>query len=193
MEKKNDRQWKVLESKYVIKRPWLTARVDKVQLPTGVVNDEYYVLEYPDWINVIAITEEGKFVLVRQYRHGIRRMCLELCAGVVDPPDKSPLEAARRELWEETGYGGGQWSLLMKAAPNPGAMNNSTYCYLAEGVTQISTQHLEATEDITVHLLDEQQVLELLEKDEIKQALMIAPLYKYFYGKIGKNAPRSAE
>ena len=76
MEEKNDRQWKVLESKYVIKRPWLTARVDKVQLPTGVVNDEYYVLEYPDWINVIAITEEGKFVLVRQYRHGIRRMCL---------------------------------------------------------------------------------------------------------------------
>ena len=62
-------------------------------------------------------------------------------------------------------------------------MNNSTYCYLAEGVTQISTQHLEATEDITVHLLNEQQVLELLEKDEIKQALMIAPLYKYFYGK----------
>lgn len=183
----------MLESKYVIKRPWLTARVDKVQLPTGVVNDEYYVLEYPDWINVIAITEEGKFVLVRQYRHGIRRMCLELCAGVVDPSDKSPLEAARRELWEETGYGGGQWSLLMKAAPNPGAMNNSTYCYLAEGVTQISTQHLEATEDITVHLLNEQQVLELLEKDEIKQALMIAPLYKYFYGKIGKNAPRSAE
>ena len=54
MEEKNDRQWKVLESKYVIKRPWLTARVDKVQLPTGVVNDEYYVLEYPDWINVIA-------------------------------------------------------------------------------------------------------------------------------------------
>lgn len=48
MEEKNDRQWKVLESKYVIKRPWLTARVDKVQLPTGVVNDEYYVLEYPD-------------------------------------------------------------------------------------------------------------------------------------------------
>ena len=56
-------RWKTLKSEYLIRRPWLTARRDAVQLPTGVINDEFYVLEYPDWINVIAITKDGKMVM----------------------------------------------------------------------------------------------------------------------------------
>jgi hypothetical protein len=59
----NDRKWEVLHSEYLIQRPWLTARRDCVRLPNGVENDEYYVLEYPDWVNVIAITAEGKFLM----------------------------------------------------------------------------------------------------------------------------------
>ena len=62
-------KWKTLDSRYIIRRPWLTARVDRVQLPDGRINPEHYVLEYPDWVNVTAITAEGKFVFVRQYRH----------------------------------------------------------------------------------------------------------------------------
>ena len=68
----DDRKWEIIESEYLIRRPWLTARRDRVKLPTGVEIPEYYILEYPDWVNVIAITKEGKFVLVRQYRHGIK-------------------------------------------------------------------------------------------------------------------------
>lgn len=68
----NDRKWEVLHSEYLIQRPWLTARRDCVRLPNGVENDEYYVLEYPDWVNVIAITAEGKFLMERQYRHGLQ-------------------------------------------------------------------------------------------------------------------------
>ena len=64
-------KWKTLETKYIIRRPWLTARVDKVQLPSGVINPEHYVLEYPDWVNIIAITTDGLYVLIRQYRHGL--------------------------------------------------------------------------------------------------------------------------
>ena len=71
-------KWKILDSKYIIKRPWLTARVDKVELPNGVVNPEYYVLEYPTWVNVIAITAEGKFVMVEQYRHGLANVLRNL-------------------------------------------------------------------------------------------------------------------
>ena len=67
-----DKQWTVLESEYLIRRPWLTARRDRVRLPNGVENNEYYVLEYPDWVNVIALTEDGKFIMERQYRHGLR-------------------------------------------------------------------------------------------------------------------------
>ena len=64
--------WKKLSSEYIIQRPWLTARCDKVELPNGTVHDEYYVLEYPTWINVVAETEEGMLVLERQYRHGLQ-------------------------------------------------------------------------------------------------------------------------
>ena len=64
-------RWTTLSSEYLIRRPWLTARRDKVQLPDGRVHPEYYVLEYPGWVNVIAETKEGLLVLERQYRHGL--------------------------------------------------------------------------------------------------------------------------
>ena len=182
MEKtKNIEKWKTLGSEYLIKRPWLTARRDCVQLPSGVVLNEYYVLEYPAWINIIARTKNGDYVVIRQYRHGLDDVFWEIVAGVVDESDKSPLDAAKRELWEETGYGGGEWRLLAKIAPNPGAMNNLCYCFVAEGVEKISDQHLEKTEDIAVHLMSEKEVKRETTNGGLMQALMLAPLYKYMY------------
>lgn len=81
----DDRKWEIIESEYLIRRPWLTARRDRVKLPTGVEIPEYYILEYPDWVNVIAITKEGKFVLVRQYRHGIKETRYEIAPEFVKP------------------------------------------------------------------------------------------------------------
>jgi len=171
---KDDRKWEVIESEYLIKRPWLTARRDRVKLPTGVEIPEYYILEYPDWVNVIAITCEGQFVMVRQYRHGIRETRYEICAG------EEPLVSAQRELYEETGYGNGSWSKLMTISGNASTMTNMTHCYLATDVEAISTQHLEDTEDLSMHLLSREEVKTLLMNDEVKQALMAAPLWKYF-------------
>ena len=93
----DDRKWEIIESEYLIRRPWLTARRDRVKLPTGVEIPEYYILEYPDWVNVIAITKEGKFVLVRQYRHGIKETRYEICAGVCETGEE-PLLSAQREV-----------------------------------------------------------------------------------------------
>jgi 8-oxo-dGTP pyrophosphatase MutT (NUDIX family) len=178
----DDRKWEILSSEYLIQRPWLTARRDHVKLPTGVENKEYYILEYPDWVNVIAITKEGEFVMIRQYRHGLGETRYELSAGVCEEGE-DPMESARRELYEETGYGGGEWQLWMTVSPNPSTSTNLTYSFLATDVERISTQHLESTEDITVHLLSEAEVRALLENDEIRQALMAAPLWKYFASK----------
>lgn len=174
-----DRKWEVLESEYLIRRPWLTARRDHVKLPTGAEISEYYVLEYPDWVNVIAITREGKFVLIRQYRHALGETRYEICAGVCEKGEE-PLESARRELYEETGYGRGEWSKLMTISANASTMTNLTHCFLAINVEPISTQHLEATEDLTVHLMSAEEVKQLLLNDEVKQSLMAAPLWKYF-------------
>lgn len=172
-------RWKTLKSQYIIRRPWLTARRDAVQLPNGEINDEFYVLEYPDWVNIIAITPEGQFVFVRQYRYALDLDSIELCAGVIDPGE-TPLQGARRELLEETGYGGGQWRKFMTIGQNPSTCNNLTHCFIATGVQKLQDQHLDRTEDIEVTLLTRQEVLDLLNSDTLKQALMLAPLWKYF-------------
>ena len=105
--------WKTLKSEYLFKRPWLTARRDTCQLPDGRINDEYYVLEYPTWVHVLALTKDGDMVIIRQYRHGLGRTCFEIVAGCVEEGE-DPLVAAQRELLEETGYSGGEWSEVMQ-------------------------------------------------------------------------------
>lgn len=180
MEKKyDDKKWKTLHSEYLFKEPWLTARRDHVRLPSGQEIKDYYVLEYPDWVNTVALTREGKFVMVRQYRHGLGETRFELCAGVCEPHE-SPLQAAQRELLEETGYGHGRWTPLMTLSGNTSTTNNLTHCFLALDVEPVSGQHLEPTEDISVYLLTEEEVRRLLYQDELRQALMAAPLWKYF-------------
>lgn len=171
------RKWETLSSHYIIKRPWLTARRDEVKLPNGTVYPEYYVLEYPDWINVVARTKDGKYVMVRQYRHGIREVVNELCAGVIEKGEE-PEVAARRELLEETGFGGGNWSLIATLSANASAMNNTTYCFLATDVEKVAAQHLDETEDLITLLLSRDELLAMMDNGTPKQALMAAPLWK---------------
>lgn len=175
-------KWRLVNSEYLIRRPWLTARRDTVELPDGRINDEFYILEYPTWVNVIAIDKDGRFVMVEQFRHGLGEVYTELCAGVAEEGEE-PVDAAKRELLEETGYTGGTWILLNKISQNPSTCTNYTYCFLAEGVEKTDSQHLDATEDVNVKLLSEQEVLDMLKNDEIKQSLMATPLWHYFYKK----------
>ncbi len=172
-------KWTVPHAEPPTRRPWLTARRDKVRLPNGVINPEYYVLEYPDWINIIAITVDGRMVFERQYRHGRGEVGYEIPAGVCEPGE-TPEQAARRELLEETGFGGGSWRLNMVAAPNPSTSTNLCYSFIATGVHKIGDQRLEATEDIAVHLLYEDEVLHLMREGKIIQAPMLCSLWKYF-------------
>ncbi|MBQ3440658.1 MAG: NUDIX hydrolase [Bacteroidales bacterium] len=174
------KKWKVLSSEYLFRRPWLTARKDVVQLPDGRVNPEYYILEYPDWVNVIALTDDGRMILERQYRPGLAKTCYEIPCGVIEEGE-TPLEAAKRELLEETGYAGGDWQEWMTLSPNPSTSTNLTHSFLVKGVKKVSGQHLDATEDIEVSLHPQEYVLELLQNNQILQALMAAPLWMYFY------------
>ena len=82
--KKPEDAWEIISSEYLHKAPWLTVRKDHVVLPNGNHIPSYYILEYPDWVNTLAITREGQFVFIRQYRHGIQETCYELCAGVCE-------------------------------------------------------------------------------------------------------------
>ena len=174
------KKWKTIKSEYLFRRPWLTASLDQIALPDGRIIPEYYVLEYPDWVNVIAITKDGLFVMERQYRHALGKTSYELPCGVMEDGEE-PLEAIKRELMEETGYGGGEWTHLMDLSANSSTMNNLTHCFLATGVEKIAEPHLDSTEDLEVILLSREEVWNLLNDNQLVQSLMVAPLWRYFY------------
>ena len=171
-------KWEVLESEYLHRRPWLTVRRDKVRLPDGTVHPEYYVLEYPTWVNVIALTPEGKFVMVKQYRHGLGIVATELCAGVAEEGEVPP-EAARRELRRRRVSVAVSGSCCRCFVRIRGA-NNLSYSFVARGVVRVAEQHPDETEDVRVEILDEEQVWDMLVNDDLKQALMAAPLWRFF-------------
>jgi 8-oxo-dGTP pyrophosphatase MutT (NUDIX family) len=170
--------WKVLSREYLARKPWYTVRVDRVELPNGTVIPEYWVSEYVPWVNVVAVTTDDRVVLIRQYRHGIGAVYYEIPAGTTDAEDSSLEEAARRELREETGYGGGRWSLLATLSANPALQNNLTYTFLAEGVTALGAAAPDANEDIRVHLTPLGEIEALIENGGFVQALHVAPLLK---------------
>jgi len=132
----------------------------------------------PEWVNVVAVTPKEEIVLIRQFRHGTRAVTLEIPGGMVDPGE-TPLEAARRELLEETGYGTENRRLLGTVHPNPAIQDNSCYTYLATGAVKISEQQTEGTEDIEVFTAPVSETDKMVLEGNITHSLVIAALYWY--------------
>ena len=173
-------KWQTLKSSYPFKSKWLTVRKDHVRMPLGHEMDDFYVVESPDWVNVIAITKDGQIVLERQYRHGLQQICIEIPAGSVEPSE-SALDAGKRELLDETGYSGGEWIPFGNYAPNASGMNNLSHTFIANGVEKIGKPCLEISEDIEVFLASKEELKELLESEQIIEADLMAPLWRYLY------------
>lgn len=172
--------WKLLDKEFVIHNKWISVRKDHILLPTGVEITDFYVIERPKLVHVIAITKDGKFVFEKQYRYAIDKECLEICAGMVEPSE-TPLEAAKRELLEETGYAEGEWEPLGEYSVDPSNMTEISYSFLAKNVIKVSHQQLEKTENIEIILLSKQEVEVALTEGQIVSSLMAAPLWNYFY------------
>ena len=171
-------KWKTLSSRYLVREKWATLRVDVCDLQNGIIKDDYYVLEYPNWVNAIAVTKENKIILVRQYRHGGDIISLEVPGGVMDG-DELPEVAIRRELLEETGYSFGDAELIATTYPNPATSNNVTFTYLLTGGIKTHSQNLDEHEILQVEAYTVEEVKQLLENNEIAQALHCTAL---FYG-----------
>lgn len=177
--------WTVEKSDYVIKDNWIALRADTCKMPNGRVVAPYYVLEYPTWVNVVAVTENNDVVLVRQYRHGLRKTVLELPCGSVEARDTSPLDAIKRELLEETGYTGDYFVETGKISPNPANHSNFTHCFLATPVEQVQQPNPDDTEQIETVLVPLKDIIKLIENGELYQALHVVSLFRSFQ-KLGK-------
>jgi 8-oxo-dGTP pyrophosphatase MutT (NUDIX family) len=177
--------WQALGTKYLFRQPpWLVLRHQSFRLPSGRQIADYWISEYPPWVNVVAVTAADQVVMIRQYRPGLDDVHYEIPAGVVDE-DEDIEAAARRELAEETGYGGGCWSLLTRLSANPALQTNITTTYLAEGVVPLGQAHPEATEDLRVHLVPLAEIPALIDNGDMIQALHTAPLLRYLLRRWG--------
>ncbi len=176
-------KWQKLSSRYLVKEKWATLRVDTCKLQNGTIKDDYFVLEYPNWVNAIALTKEHKVIMVRQYRHAADIISLEIPGGVMDG-EESPEFAVRRELLEETGYSFEKAELIATLYPNPATSNNKTFTFLLTGGTKTHEQHLDEHEILNVEEYSVEEVKQLLLTNKIDQALHTAALY-YGLEKLG--------
>ena len=146
-------KWRVAHSRVVLDRaPWLRVTEQRVELLGGGAIDGYLLVEERDVVFAFAITEDGYVPFVEQYKHGTGEPMWSLPAGYLDDDDPSPMEAAQRELAEETGYAGGGWTHLGSFVVNLNRWHNRYHYYLAQSVRLTGEQHLDPTEAITVHL-----------------------------------------
>jgi 8-oxo-dGTP pyrophosphatase MutT (NUDIX family) len=171
--------WECLDKTYLFDRPpWLVLSHQRFRLPTGREIPDYWIHEYPPWINIVAVTPGDDLVLLRQYRPGLDAVHYEIPAGVVEEGE-SIEAAAQRELREETGFAGGTWTALTSLSANPALQDNLTTTYLAEGVERVGAPAPEQTEDLRVHLVKADDVLGIIDRGEMIQALHIAPVLRY--------------
>ncbi|MFI5180117.1 MAG: NUDIX hydrolase [Thermoanaerobaculia bacterium] len=152
-------------------------RRDEVRSPRTGKTRQVTVIEAPDWVNAIALTDDGKAVLVRQFRHGTRDTTLEIPGGAVDPGDRSPLAAAKRELREETGYVARRWSRLGVVEPNPAIQTNRCWTFLAEGAYVAGAADPDEGEDLEVVLVPQESLESLARRQVIRNSLVIAAFY----------------
>jgi 8-oxo-dGTP pyrophosphatase MutT (NUDIX family) len=165
-------KWSTRRSKVVIKDRWIHVRADDCVTPGGREISPYYVLSYPDWVHVVAITPDEQVVLTRQYRHAAGQVFWELPGGALDGADLDPVDAARRELEEETGYRAERLELVSTLYPNPATHTNRVHTYLAVGAAPVGVQRLDAGEEgLEVHLMPRRDVVDQVQSGLLGQAL----------------------
>ena len=182
------RKWKTKTQKELMSLGYFRLREDMCELPDGRIMPRYFVLEFPDWVNVVPVTQDGQMVLIEQYRHASGEIHLELPGGAVTPAQagsvslqahasEDPKRAALRELTEETGYVPEDVRLIHRHYPNPALQNNCQWVYVATGCRLLESPRLDPFEDIRVITMPIPKVYELLKNGAINHSLMVASLY----------------
>src|SRR4030043_2403384 len=172
--------WTLLHSERKYSDRLISVDRDRYRLEKNGRTGDFTIIRTFDWINVIPVTEEGNFVFIRQFRHGIREVTLEIPGGAIDPSDSSPRVAAERELREETGFVAGRWEDLGFVTPNPALQNNRCHTFLAAGASRAGAPRFDPCEWIETVLLSRQESATALRNGAVHHGLGLAPVGRDF-------------
>lgn len=168
--------WKVIKSENVLDTPWISVRKDKCELPDGTVVPDYYVLQGSDSAIITAVTEEGKVILVKQYKHGFGKVVTELPAGIIDQGE-TPAECIKRELLEETGYDVKSVTQIAELSFSPSGSSFKKFVFIAKGAKKIQGPQINPKEVIETILKSPKQVNEMISNSEIIAMATVAGFY----------------
>lgn len=169
--------WKRNRSERVADCRVFKVRRDWSLNPRDQREHDFYCIEAPDWINVIPLTQRDEVVMIEQYRHGANEISLEIPGGMVDQHE-SPLDAASRELLEETGYAPTEIISLGKTRPNPAIQDNWIHTFLARNVRFQAAPTFDGTEHTAVRLVPLRDVPALIADETINHALVVVGFYR---------------
>ena len=170
--------WQILESEEIADCRVFKVRKDLSKNESNGNTSSFFVVENPDWVNIVALTKNREVVLIEQFRHGTENVILEIPGGLIDEGEK-PEIAARRELTEETGFEPQEMIYLGKSYPNPAIQSNTIYHYLALDCEKTGTENFDEHESISTKLFPIEEVPRLVEEGKITHALAVTGFY-YF-------------
>ena len=188
-EKKNQRdplEWEEVRTEHIVQDEWIDFRRSAYRFPDGTVFEPYYSYSRRDYVVIVATDSDGNYICVRQYRQGIRQVTTEFPAGGIERTDgreygasgdasaEDALEAARRELLEETGYTSDEWSFILKVPSNATIADNYAYLFEAKNCRQVSAQELDDTEFLNVVRLSDAEIDRMIKEGRFQQAMHIA-------------------
>jgi ADP-ribose pyrophosphatase len=188
--KEQSKKWRTLSSTELYTAGFFRLRSDQCELPDGRVMPKYYVMEFPDWVNVVPVTEDNRIVLVEQYRQASGELCLEIPGGSTHAHEQEePKKAALRELLEETGYVPDDLRLIGVHQPNPAMQNNRMHTFLALNCRKMHEPQLDPFEDIRVVTHPVHEVIQMIFEGTINHSIVVASLL-YALPTLGFHLPQ---
>jgi len=160
--------WELLDASLLMsKSPWLRVYQETVRLPSGRILDDFYRVVLPDFAVAVTLTVDKQLVMVRGYKHGLKRVCLSAPAGLVEVGE-SPLETAQRELMEETGYQTSNWQYLGRFVVDGNRQCGTAHLFLARDAIQVTDGNTgDETENVQVELIKPNEFLRHIKSNEI--------------------------